>query len=67
MARQILAHTIIYRGKEYRMALARIADDGSVSITPFDRETHSTEFINGRVHITADGQVTTENHNNRHP
>lgn len=47
--RSVLAHTIIYKQKEYPMSIASITPEGKVTISPFTTETHSTIFISGRV------------------
>ena len=50
--RSVLAHTIVYEGREYPMSIASITPDGRVTIVPFTVETHSTVFISGRVKLT---------------
>lgn len=52
--RRILAHTIIYRGKTYRLSVADIWHDEKgwhVAITPFERETPGTIFRSGTIEI----------------
>lgn len=50
--RSVLAHTIVYQGREYPMSIASISPEGEVTITPFTSEVHSTVFISGRVRLT---------------
>jgi len=55
---RVLAHKIIYKGMEHYLSVAEISDDrGSVKITPFVSETHSTVFVPGTLEIimTPDG------------
>ncbi len=55
---RVLAHNIIHEGKEHHLSVAEISDDrGSVKITPFAVETHSTVFVSGTLEIikTPDG------------
>ncbi len=50
-AKHILAHKIIYRGKEYTMSVATIENNRVTAIKPFERETASTVFISGNVRL----------------
>lgn len=55
---RVLAHKIIFEGMEHNLSVAEISDDrGSVKITPFVSETHSTVFVSGTLEIvkTPDG------------
>lgn len=47
----VMAHTVIFEGKSYRLAVARHMHDGSLSVTPFGGEEHTTEFMNGTIII----------------
>lgn len=47
--KRIFAHKIIYGGKEYRMSVATIKDNGEVIIDTFEKEIPSTVFISGTV------------------
>lgn len=56
----VMAHRIIFEGKEYAMSIARI-EGGEVVITPYTGEVHSTLFVNGTVAVTfSDGRLTIE-------
>lgn len=50
---RVLAHRIIYKGKEYPMSVAGIDEQGKVEIVPFSGETPGTIFVNGTIEITA--------------
>lgn len=54
---RILAHSILYEGREYRMCVAELQPDGTVTFTPFDSEVHSTVFVSGRVRLTVEGSA----------
>ncbi|MDE5744555.1 MAG: hypothetical protein K2H84_02705 [Paramuribaculum sp.] len=47
----VMAHTIIFEGEKYPLSIARHLPDGSLSITRYTNEMHTTEFINGTVAI----------------
>ncbi|MBD5241455.1 MAG: hypothetical protein HDS59_05190 [Barnesiella sp.] len=47
----VMAHCIIFEGKEFPLSIARHKLDGSLSITRFDEEVHTTEFVNGTVSV----------------
>ncbi len=49
---RILAHKIVFEGREYPLSLLEISEDRSrISITPFAGETHSTVFVDGKVEV----------------
>ncbi len=48
----VMAHSIIYENTVYPLSIARHETQGVLSITPFDAESHTTEFINGTIVIT---------------
>lgn len=51
-AKNILAHKLLYDGKEYKMSIASISDDRSrVAINPFVKEVPGTVFVSGTVEI----------------
>lgn len=47
----VMAHCIVWKGKNYSLAVARHEYDGSLSIAPFSGEVHTTKFVNGIVEI----------------
>ncbi|MCC8118857.1 MAG: hypothetical protein LIP09_08970 [Bacteroidales bacterium] len=52
---RILAHKIIYEGREYPLSIAEISPDGrSVTITPFLKETPATTFHSGIIELYHD-------------
>lgn len=52
---RVLAHRIIYKGKEYPMSVAGIDEQGKVEIVPYRLETPNTYFVQGTIEITAHG------------
>lgn len=48
---RVMAHRIIYNGKEYPLSVAAIDTRGEVSITPFEREIPGTLFVNGTIEL----------------
>lgn len=44
-----LANAIIYRGTVHRDSTVELTADGTVSISPFSTEQHSTVYINGII------------------
>lgn len=52
LLRSVLAHCIVYQGREYPISVASITPEGQVTIKPFTAEVHSTVFISGRVTLT---------------
>lgn len=50
----ILAHVIVYKGREYPMHIAGVDCKGNISLKPFDGETPQTVFIPGRVEVDTD-------------
>lgn len=46
-----LANAIIYRGVVHRDSTVELTADGTVSISPFTTEQHSTVYINGIILI----------------
>lgn len=52
----VMAHKILYGDAVYPLAIARHEPEGVLSITPFDAETHTTEFINGAIVIASTTQ-----------
>lgn len=51
--KRILAHEIVYEDKIRSLSVAELRSDGSVVISPFERETAATVFVSGRVEICA--------------
>ncbi|MDE7024978.1 MAG: hypothetical protein K2O88_03755 [Paramuribaculum sp.] len=50
MKQRILAHTIVWRGREYHMHIAELDTiTGQVTMHPYEGEIHSTVFISGTV------------------
>lgn len=48
--KSILAHRMIYQGKEYKMCIAQISSDGnSIVFSPFVKEIPGTVFVSGTV------------------
>ncbi|MDE6651216.1 MAG: hypothetical protein K2K08_02295 [Paramuribaculum sp.] len=47
----VLAHCIIFENKSFSLSVARHEHDGTLSITPFNHEVHTTVFVNGTVSI----------------
>lgn len=52
---RVLAHRIIYKGKEYPMSVAGIDEQGKVEIVPFSHEIPDTIFVSGTIEITVHG------------
>lgn len=52
----VMAHKIIYEDTAHTLAIARHEPEGVLSISPFDTETHTTEFINGTIVIASTPQ-----------
>lgn len=53
MAGRIMAHVIVYEGREYPLHIAEMGPDGTIRLYPFECEIHSTRFIEGRVEVSA--------------
>ena len=49
--KRILAHKIYYLDKVYRLSVATIEGNRVVNISPFEKETATTEFISGAVRL----------------
>ena len=47
--KRVLAHRIIYLGREYGKSVATIDGNEVVDIKPFETETASTVFISGTI------------------
>ena len=48
---RIMAHRIIYGGKEYVNHIIELDDGGKVHLYPFEHEIHSTRFISGSISV----------------
>lgn len=46
----VMAHRIIYKGVEHKLAIARI-EGGEVVVHSYEGEVHSTIFVNGAVEV----------------
>lgn len=51
MTRRFLARRIISGDRKWNLSTLIINDDGTWRIEPFDRETHSTVFVEGTIII----------------
>lgn len=51
---KFLAHKVVFEGREYKMSIAELTDDGHLIIKPYSSEVHSTVFINGAVELLLD-------------
>ena len=49
--KRILAHKIYYLDKVYKMSVATIDGNRVVDIRPYEKETASTTFISGAIHL----------------
>lgn len=46
-----LAHRVWHRGRMYPLSVISLGDDGGLSVEPFEREAHSTAFVNGPLYV----------------
>lgn len=51
---RIFAHHIFFGDKDYYYHVAQLADDGSLSFFPFEKEIHSTTFYSGTIRLSLD-------------
>ncbi len=51
-AERYLARHVWYKGRDHGLATVAVNPDGTVTITPFTRETPGTIFIDGTIHVT---------------
>lgn len=47
--KRYMAHKVIVDNVMHKLSIVTINDDGSVYVSPFDAEIHSTRFIDGTL------------------